>query len=449
MVVGPTFIQTMDKRGEVPTLRKCALVVLAINILSAVLFIALVDRPVYDDYLHTFDLQNYATRGLSAASLLQHKNAPGPTAYLWMATGVHLLPGSELRNARIAILASWILLAAAFLVAARSSAFPEIWYGALLAVLVFPHSVQAAATLLTEGPALLFAACGVIAWIRFLPSAAKTTGPLALGILGGVSMGVATTCRQYYLALLPAAALFAGYHLLKLPAEQRLRSSLKVSFSLFAACVPVALLLLAWKNIASPEMVTGTAYHHTATALVGLNLSRPIVAGFYVAIYLLPFTFPDMVRLTGWRFRVAAVSAVLVGAAVSYFNSFFLQPGPFSSSIQMVSRARGTRLILFLFASIVIFNALAVLSFIWNRRVLLGSRPPVCFALLILVFFVAEQVGVGGNHPFYDRYVLQVAPFLGLIVFSLLPRLTLARVAVFLSLCCFSNYMLWRFAAAQ
>jgi len=40
---------------------------------------------------------------------------------------------------------------------------PELWYAALLAALVFPHAVEAAATVLTEGPALFFAVIGALA----------------------------------------------------------------------------------------------------------------------------------------------------------------------------------------------------------------------------------------------------------------------------------------------
>jgi hypothetical protein len=59
-----------------------------------------------------------------------------------------------------------------------------------------------------------------------------------------------------------------------------------------------------------------------------------------------------------------------------------------------------------------------------EERSALASNSPVAFATLTVIFFVAEQFGVGGNLLFYDRYILQVAPFLGIIAFSLLPRIT-------------------------
>jgi len=101
------------------------------------------------------DVHTYAHQGLSVATVLSHRNPPGPTSFLWMAAGVRLLGGAELRDARIANLISWVLLFVGILYGARYGSFPQIWYGALLAALVFPHSVMAAATTLTEGPALL------------------------------------------------------------------------------------------------------------------------------------------------------------------------------------------------------------------------------------------------------------------------------------------------------
>jgi hypothetical protein len=102
----------------------------------------------------------------------------------------------------------WVLLAAGILFGARYSRFPQLWLGAMLAALVFPHSVGATATLLTEGPSLLFAVLGVLARTEFAIWPAVTPGSVFLGMFGGFSMELAVTCRQYYLALLPAAVLF-------------------------------------------------------------------------------------------------------------------------------------------------------------------------------------------------------------------------------------------------
>jgi hypothetical protein len=147
--------------------RRIVILLFSLNVISAALFIGLVNRPVYDDPFNIYDVHNYATRGLSVDSLMSQRNPPGPTGFLWMAAGVRLLHGDELRDARIASLASWLLLGAGILMAARFSKFAQLWYGSLLCLLVFPHAVEAAATVLTEGPAMLFTLLGVLAWTEF------------------------------------------------------------------------------------------------------------------------------------------------------------------------------------------------------------------------------------------------------------------------------------------
>ncbi len=81
---------------------------------------------------------------------------------------------------------------------------------------------------------------------------------------------------------------------------------------------------------------------------------------------------------------------------------------------------------------------------LWEQRKLLSSSPTVTFALLAIIFFIGEQFGVGGNIPFYDRYVLQVAPFLGVIAFALLPSLSKARLVALIMLSFFSHVVVWR-----
>jgi hypothetical protein len=281
--------------------------VFALNIISAGLFIALVHRPVYDDPFNVFDVHNYATRGLSMETLLSHRNPPGPTRFLWMAAGVRLLGGNELTDARIAVLVAWFLLAGGVLVGSRRTRFPQLWYGAFLATLVFPHAVEASATLLTKGPSLLFAVLGALAWTEFASEPNASPRAVLLGMLGGLSMGLAVTCRQYYLALLAAAALLA------LGDWQRPAFREKSRWAVSAICslvLPVLLMVLVWKGISSPGMATGTSYGHMWKAAVGLNLFRPMVT-FYGAVYLLPLTFPAMFRMEGPGRRIAILFAVL------------------------------------------------------------------------------------------------------------------------------------------
>lgn len=440
-------VQSAAEQGWNEKLSRLVALVFALNMLSAALFIGMVNRQVYDEPYNIFDVHNYATRGISMETLLSHRNPPGPTGFLWMAAGVRLLGGDELRDARIATLISWILLAAGISIGVRYIRFPQLWLGALLTALVFPHALETSATLLTEGPSLLFAVLGALGWIEFASDPNTTRGLIALGLLGGLSMGMAVTCRQYNLALLPAAALFALYQWGRPASSQKPRWAFGAILSLALAVVPVLLMVLVWKGVSSPGMATGTSYDHMWKATVGLNLRRPLVVAFYAAAYLVPLTFPAMFRMKASRRLPTLFVAVLGGAIIAHFDSLFLQPGPLNSLIRFASRVPHAGTVCFaVIAIVVLYNAISFCSLLWEQRQALLSCAPAVFALLVIVFFVAEQIGVGGNLPFYDRYVLQLAPFLGLIAFAVLPRLTTARVFALAGLSVLSHVMLWRFA---
>jgi len=425
-------------------MQRTAIIVFAINLVSALLFIHLVPRPVYDDIDNIADVQNYAASGISTESLLAHKNSPGPTAFIWMAVGVRLLHGDELKDARLAALASWVLLTLGVLVGARLTAFKEVWYGALVTLLVFPHAVEATATVLTEGPSLLFAVLGALVWLAF----ASAGDSLALGILGGLSMGVAVTCRQYYLALLPAAGGFALLQWRKEPLKEGLELVRKFLLSLVVASLPVIVLILIWKGFSSPKIASGSSYNNMWKATIGLNLSRPLVVAFYVAVYFVPLTFPATFRLKRAQRWIVLLIAVVVGVVASHFSALLLQPGPLKSMIGMFYHLNDIagRVLFFVVCAVAIYNAAATYLLALDLRKTLFQCAPAVFSLLLIAFFVVEQIGVGGNLPFYDRYILQIAPFMGLFSFALLPQLTATRMFVLVSLSTFSHYMLWRYA---
>jgi hypothetical protein len=335
----PAPVPQMGKEIAAGKLSQLTLLIFALNVISSLLFMRLVNRPVYDDPYNITDVHAYATRGVSRATVLAQTNPPGPGSFVWMAEAVRLLKGEELLDARIGALLSWVLLTAGVFFLARYSNFPDLWYGALLVVLVFPHTVEAGATILTEGPSLLFAVLGALAWTEFASRPKVTPVTVILGIVGGLSMGIAVTCRQYNLALLPAAAIFALYQFLRRGRASAGKNVWLVSLiiSLFFAVVPVFLLALVWKGLSSPGMATGTSYSKWQAG-VGLNISRPMVVAFYIAVYLVPLTFPVMLVAKRAR-RWGVILVALVGGAVAaYCSSALLTPGPLHTVIKTLAR---------------------------------------------------------------------------------------------------------------
>lgn len=440
-------LQAFEIEAHAWSQRYLRLVIIAfvLNAISATLFIGLINRPVYDDAYNMFDVRSYAHSGLSVATVLSQRNPPGPTGFLWMAAGVRLLEGEELRHARIAALLSWVLLVVGILIGARYSSFPQIWYGALLSALLFPHAVMSMATVLTEGPGLLFATFGALLWIECVSRPTATPSFVLLGILGALSMGIAVTCRQFYLALFPAAALVGAFQLRGRGSAEKLFRALGIILFLAVASTPVILLIMVWRDISSPGMATGMSYK-VWRAGVGFNVFRPIVASFYSCFYLVPLTFPLL-----WRMRPARWPALLVaslgGIVAACFRNSLLQPGPLHALVRTASRLPAGEFIFFgLIAGLTIYCAIAMGLVLWEKRDILMACPPLLFALLTTAFFVVEQSGVGGNLPLYDRYLLQIAPFLGMIAFILIPQLTSARLLALAAMAAVSQVMLWHYA---
>jgi len=427
------------------SLPKIIISIFALSVLSALLFIFLINRPVYDEGFHIFDVQVYAHNGVSVSTVRAQRDAPGPGSFIWMAAGVRLLNGEVLRDARLAILLSWVLLVIGILVSAPHSRFSQLWYGAIIAALVFPHSLTATATLLTEGPALLFTILGTLFWTEAVSRPKVTATVFAVGILGGLGIGAAIISRQYSMALLPAAAVLALYLLRQRTSESRILWLASVTISLAVAVTPLLLLVAVWKNFSSPGIATGTSYkmYHAG---VGLNFLRPLVAAFSTGFYLIPLTFPVMRCVqSGRRWRVLLVAAIIGTAAVP-FRTYLVNIGVLHSLLQFAFRLPAAGIVAFgCIAILITYNAIALGLLLWEKRQDLLRCPPVIFALLTVLFFVGEQFGVGGNVPFYDRYVLQLAPFLGLIAFFLIPKITLSRAAALTGMYLLSQEMLWRF----
>ena len=416
------------------------------NLVSAILFISFVKRPVYDELYNMRDVQTYAANRISVSTLRIHKNAAAPGSFIWMAAGVRLWGGDELRAARIASLASWLLLGIGILVGGSLSSFPELWYGSLLCTLVFPHAVISTATVLTEGPSLLFATLGALAWTEFVQLQTVDTLRIFLGLVGGLSLGVAVVCRQYNFALLISAAVISIVQLNN-QSKREARSWVSgLALSLMAATAPVILLLLVWKGVTSPSMAAGLSYANYQASM-GLNLTRLLAAGFYVIVYLLPLSYSVSQNLTSAQRWAVLFSSLLLGILVTSIRSHLIEPGPLSTVTHLVSRLPMGSIVAFgLLAFLAIYNFIKASIMLWNAKTRVVSCIPLQFALLAILFFVVEQVGVGGNIPFYDRYVLQFAPFLGIIAFSITPNLTRSRSILMVGLSSVSHLLLWSHA---
>src|SRR5260370_5460255 len=112
---------------------------------------------------------------------------------------------------------------------------------------------------------------------------------------------------------------------------------LPTALSLMFGILPVILLVLVWKGLSSPGMVSGSSYRNW-TASVGINLYRPLIAGFYIALYSLPLTFPAMTRIRPeQRWRALAVATLFGCGSIPLLSTLF-PPGPLNSLIRALFR---------------------------------------------------------------------------------------------------------------
>lgn len=422
------------------------LLALLVNVVSAIAFNAVVGRWVFDEVNHMPEVHRYATLGVSVETILHHQTAPGPTPQILVAAAARAT-GDELRASRAAVLAMWVALCLAVLAAVRWGHASELWYPALFATLCFPHTPTAMATVLTEGPALLIAILGALLW---LPA---TQGDMPDGmsavrcICGGFLMGVAVTCRQYYIGLLPAMAAFAVYEAWRRrPARVPGRWVVTASASCLVAAIPMALLVSVWHGFSSPAMVAGVGGGDWRSS-IGTNLSRPLIASFYIALYVLPLTFPAIRLLRGKRLAIAAGIAAGSAILLAPARDAILQWGPLRSVLDPLNRLPGAEPVAFAaVVALLAVNMAALIWRIWERRASLSSVPLVVFSGLFLAAFVAEQVGVGGNIQFYERYVIQVIPFMAIVAFAAVPAFSRSRIAALIFLLVAGQVMLWRWA---
>jgi hypothetical protein len=428
---------------------RAVIVIFIINLISSVIFIISINRPVYDDGFNMYDVHQYATRGISIETVRAQKNAPGPTSFIWMAMATRIFGGSELRDARIGALVSWLLLGVCLLWGASFSRSPELWYGALLALLVFPHSVEASCTVLTEGPAVFFACVGALAWIIYVEQSEAQISSLLCGIVAGLFLGLSITCRQYNLALLLAAALVPAVQsaVSRTPQPIRVRWLTGAMVSLCVSLLPVVILFFAWKGITNPSIESGSSYNGMYRASLGLNFVRPVIALSRISFYLFWLTFPAMFRVGSWRRWVLLALSGLSGVAAAHWHEALLEPGPLNTIVNAAGRIfNGPATALGLVTTLTSYNLMALLLILWERRDRFLASPVSLFSVLAVLAFIGEQFAVGGNIPFYDRYVMQIAPFLGVVAFTITASLDKLRLAVMIALSFFSHAVVWRYA---
>ena len=443
-------IKSENGQGAAMPWQSLAIVLGVLSLLSALLFIFSCPTPVFDDLANMRDIQRYAADGVNAATLAAHVNPAGPVGYIWAAVMgqaiAHLSGLPLLTGARLAVCLAWLLLFILICVTVRSGRErrgPAIAGAMYATILVAPHSAMSQALLLTEGPAVLFCVAACLFYLKAAED--EDQGSMQPWLLCGLLAGISVITRQYYLAVLPA---FAAAVLFDSAPKRRLAPRLWRSVLILAAAsIPVGALVLVWGGLTSPGMVSGASYAGYKAKL-GIDVLRPLDAALAVSVYSAMVLAPaGIAAARKVPFNVPLLLAI--AAAVACAFSRFPGEGPVHSICELADRVMGHQLMRYavVFVAVYLLSALALaqpsgeLGRLWKD-------PGFRVASFALMLFIAEQFFVGGNIPFYDRYVMQCMPFIGLLAFRLLRHPGYSALAGYAGMFAISQMMLWRFAVA-
>ncbi len=426
-------------------------------VVSALTFVLIVPKPVFDDAANLQDVSRYARDGVSVIAVERQVNPAGPLSYIVIGLGGSFLGGALWSFRVVNAICCCVLGAALFWIARRRT---EVLAMACL-IVVSPYMALASATILTEMPSLLALTVGVLCWLHGLADVSARRGKsvrtelqtTAELVIGGGLIGIAITGRQYYLAALPAMAITAVTCWRGKTEDLQWSAIARVLASSVVAVLPVLVLFAIWGGLTPPNMQSNISYSNT-TATVGVNLVRPVTAALLIGIYTLPvlilqrdLAVAALVRLVPWLATLAFVINILVPRDYLWCPPDHSGCGPIGD-LHNVAYAMSPYLGIAFdgVASVLgLSGLLLLLRAVRSERSDRGELLAVSFAKWFVTFFVVEQFLVGGNIPFYDRYILQIAPVLGLAVankqrFSI-KRALLGSVPLIL----LGQYRLWKY----
>jgi len=195
-------------------------------------------------------------------------------------------------------------------------------------------------------------------------------------------------------------------------------------------------------------MSQGQSYQGIS-AFVGINLSRALITMFYLALYFVPFTINFTLRYsyTQKSYLKDIGIAGFGGVLVAVYGDLLLQEGPVNTLTKAAEQyiMFGSTILLGFIGAATFFNAITIVKVIIVRFGEVRDNIPLLFSLSFLLFFVIENAAVGGDINFYERYVLQAAPYIGIVAFFIVRRLTKANIMAIVGMMVVSNLMLWRY----
>lgn len=405
---------------------------------SSFVFSLLTSSSVFDERYHLIDIERYIKMGINYSSIYLQTTPTGPGSHMWSSIWGKILSNS-IFSIRLSVWVCWVFICIIYYNSYNQAKGKEILF-TILFVFSNPYIPILSGTVMTEGFAIM---CILISLFLIEKTILKTDKYIYLLLtISGFFMGLAIISRLYYLSIFPSAVFsFLVYN-------QRTKKKLSSLFILIgSAIIPILILYLIWGSITPPLYNKGEVFKNQRVE-IGINILRPISVLMYFGIYTFPFFEVENIKkipkiayiisilfsiiLTStmyiWRLNPTHGNTGIIDALITFFHNKSIFLGYVVNFLVSFLSLLG------------VFLLIEKIVIISNRNLSFSKT----FSIFLLFFFTVQQLFISGNIPFYDRYLIHIIPFLGLIIFTdriYIDRKTILIVLVFI---CMGQYGLWR-----
>jgi hypothetical protein len=374
-------------------------------------FLVFQHKAIYDEDFHLIEIQNFFKNGLNSQSLSQYATESGIFAHFIASRFIYLIPNALLA----ARLSSFLFLSVFswfFLFKVKEN---QAYYFAFLFFISNYISFHLGAIFLTETTAFCLAFISIYNLGKYLENP-----KIAFALISSICLGLAMISRFYLMALYPTILCFI---LIKAIFEKKSKGEILVSLFVFSSSIIfLAILVFQWEGITPPAFKIRYPEFDSG---VGFGIIRPIISLLYVGIFALPIIVLSQRFKIKSYFKEILISIIITVIIYIYIPNLWDTSGIPNHSTGIVDfvldAVRSISPIVyhianFFFQFLGVMGLLIISKSIFEKFDFKSNK--LLFSLLFMFFYTLEQAFVSGNVAYYERYLLLVYPFLGIIIFE-------------------------------
>lgn len=402
----------------------CALYLLIAAWLAVRIKFGVMDEPFHLEYSLPF-----AKFGLNKTTLYRHVPPTGVASHLWFALWIWLFPTIDYVGLRLitCVALAGLAIATYFHLRSLSGVWQKRIVAASVFMLVCPYFFLSVSTVMTEGPSLVFLFAGLL---LLSVSKLERLYPFFLACL---FLGLTTIARFYYIPLLPALFIVLAVEdwekYRQMGANVLTTRRILLYASIAVSLLPLAGLVSLWGGFTPP------LFHQWSKLRSGIsfNALRPVSAFVLTGIYIAPF-----VWLAGFRYikstRPLLIGSFVIALILALFQVNLLRDpesvndvfsGPVEHTLNwLLAKSQLALKLGFLAVYTLSFVSLAIVirQLVELLRVEGFADKGLLFSIAFIAFFIASQAFIGGNHPFFERYLIHPWPFIGYGLVRIFPE---------------------------